>query len=65
MTQHLRNSVTPRVGNYVTRSARKLRNFMTAHRPACSMRFLWIVTGPGGVNKTRPVAALGCPPVLW
>ena len=31
MTQHLRNSVTPRVGNYVTRSARKLRNFMTAH----------------------------------
>ena len=31
VTQHLRNSVTPRVGNYVTRSARKLRNFMTAH----------------------------------
>ena len=31
MTQHLRNYVTPRVGNYVTRSARKLRNFMTAH----------------------------------
>jgi hypothetical protein len=31
VTQHLRNYVTPRVGNYVTRSARKLRNFMTAH----------------------------------
>jgi hypothetical protein len=36
MTQPLGNSVTPGIGNYVTRTPFNLGISMTAHRPTCA-----------------------------
>lgn len=51
MTQPLGNSVTPGIGNYVTRTPFNLGISMTAHRPTCAT-----------AHSSSSKAAAGSPP---